>query len=351
MNYDALASEIVRALRGERSQSALNRKLGFRGNQVQRWEAGTRKVSWLDFLKLCEASSVDLTRHMVRFLSGACDPADTAVLVERIIGGATLADLARETGISRFALARWMQGKSVPNLSDMLCLIQACQYVVFEFLAGFVDLKSLPSAKAEWDERQKRKQVYYRRPVVAAVLCVLRLDEYKALPKHEPGYIARKVGLAPEEEQDVIAELRAVGKITWNGTHFVSIEEHLELTDSKDFRTFVAYWLRRALDYTLSLPNPHPVLGFGMEIHPTSAATLRKLREEYLVFYGRVRALLAQDHGPRDRVYVFNSLFFDLDRGARMEQEEAAARDAQRSSEHRVSPLRPSVDPVIPYSP
>lgn len=40
MDWDQLAAELVRALRGKTSQAQLSRRLGYRSNIVQRWESG-----------------------------------------------------------------------------------------------------------------------------------------------------------------------------------------------------------------------------------------------------------------------------------------------------------------------
>jgi DNA-binding transcriptional regulator YiaG len=40
MNYESLSSELVRALRGRRSQQAFSRRLGYSANVLYTWEKG-----------------------------------------------------------------------------------------------------------------------------------------------------------------------------------------------------------------------------------------------------------------------------------------------------------------------
>ena len=42
MDYETLAKELIRALRGKRSQVALSRRLRYGSNVVRTWEAGRR---------------------------------------------------------------------------------------------------------------------------------------------------------------------------------------------------------------------------------------------------------------------------------------------------------------------
>ncbi|HMJ12230.1 MAG TPA: DUF4423 domain-containing protein, partial [Polyangiaceae bacterium] len=54
MRHGTLASELLRALRGRRSQAQLSRRLGYRSNIVQRWETQRCWPSAVQFLVVAE---------------------------------------------------------------------------------------------------------------------------------------------------------------------------------------------------------------------------------------------------------------------------------------------------------
>jgi transcriptional regulator with XRE-family HTH domain len=74
MNYDALTSELVRALRGRRSQGAINRKLGRSSNAVHAWEHGSRSPRASDFFKLGRLAGVDVAHVLAQFTDAPAQP-------------------------------------------------------------------------------------------------------------------------------------------------------------------------------------------------------------------------------------------------------------------------------------
>jgi DNA-binding transcriptional regulator YiaG len=79
LDFEAIAAEWVRELRGKRSQSAFSRRLGYRSNVVHRWEG---RAAWP-------------------------------------------VSLAATSGFSRYSVARWLSGEAEPKLPELLQLIEA----------------------------------------------------------------------------------------------------------------------------------------------------------------------------------------------------------------------------------
>src|SRR5262245_23344071 len=67
MRHDILAKELVRALRGARSQGSTNRRLGRSSNVAHAWERGTRQPRASDFFKLARLARVDVEAMLNRF--------------------------------------------------------------------------------------------------------------------------------------------------------------------------------------------------------------------------------------------------------------------------------------------
>src|SRR4029077_8247337 len=109
-------------------------------------------------------------------------------------------DLAREAGFSRFAVSRWLKGVAEPRLPDFLRLVEATSLRVLDFVAAFADPSSMPSVAAAWVERQAAREAAFARPWSHAVWRALELSSYQVLPQHQPGFLAERLGITPEEE-------------------------------------------------------------------------------------------------------------------------------------------------------
>jgi DNA-binding transcriptional regulator YiaG len=59
MDLNVLASELIRALRGPRSQTAFSRRLGYRSNVVYTWEAGIRAPTASETLRAAARVGVE----------------------------------------------------------------------------------------------------------------------------------------------------------------------------------------------------------------------------------------------------------------------------------------------------
>lgn len=95
IRYAEVARELVRAVRGKLSQAQLNRKLGYETNQLYRWEAGKRSISWVNFEKLTRACKVDLRKVLKREFgySGSAD--DSASLLRHFVGQSSVSGFAK----------------------------------------------------------------------------------------------------------------------------------------------------------------------------------------------------------------------------------------------------------------
>lgn len=225
----ALAAQWLRALRGRRSQSAFSRRFGYRSNIAYRWEAARCFPSASGTLKMIAALGGDVASSLATFYRSAppwlpevdpCSLLGVARLLEDLRGEVTIVELARRTGYSRFAVTRWLRGKADPTLPEFLTLIEYTSRRVLDFVAAFVDPEKLPSARAAWRLLSRARQAAYDVPWSHAVLRALELDDYRALPAHEAGWLARRLGISRELEQTSVEVLERSGQIHFNGVHY-----------------------------------------------------------------------------------------------------------------------------------
>ncbi|HTV17862.1 MAG TPA: DUF4423 domain-containing protein, partial [Polyangiaceae bacterium] len=139
--------------------------------------------------------------------------AGVARLLQDLRGDATLVELARRTGFSRFALNRWLRAKADPTLPEFFTLIEFTSRRLLDFVAAFTDPEELPSARAPWRLLQGARQAAYDEPWSHAVLRALELDEYRALPAHEPGWVAQRLGISAALEQQSLDVLLRSGQV------------------------------------------------------------------------------------------------------------------------------------------
>jgi transcriptional regulator with XRE-family HTH domain len=228
-----LAADWLRSLRGRRSQVAFSRRFGYRSNIAYRWEAGRCFPSASGTLKMVAALGGDVARSLQSFYRSTppwlaevdpCTPVGVARLLSDLRGDVTVAELARRTGFSRFALSRWLAAKADPTLPEFLTLIELTSRRLLDLLAAFTDPSALPSARHAWKLLEGARQAAYDEPWSHAVLRALELEAYRERPRHEPGWIARRLGIDLAVERSSLAVLERSGQIHFDGRRYEPTE-------------------------------------------------------------------------------------------------------------------------------
>lgn len=318
IDHDRLATELVRALRGRRSQAQLSRRLGYRSNVLYTWEAGSRWPTAADTLRLAAACRVDVAAAWARFYrtpppwlaeADPLRPATVARLCDDLRGTVAVVEIARRAGRSRFAVARWLAGDAEPRLPDLLRLIDATSLRLLDWLACFVDVDTLPSVREAWHRLEAERRAAYELPWTQAVLRALELAAYRALPAHDDAWVAARLGLDEGEVRRSVATLVAAGQLVRRGAHLALVESGTTDTrrDPAAGRRLKAHWARVGLE-RLELGADGL---FSYNVFSVSAADHARLRELHLAYFRELRAVVARST-PGEEVVVANVQLFGL---------------------------------------
>lgn len=301
VDYEQLGAELVRALRGRRSQSGLSRRAGYSSNIVHRWE---RQLSWPTasrFLDVCALSGIDVRRCFISFFKrtpswlGQHPPtaADTVAAFLRDLRGRTpLVDLADTSGINRYTLSRWFKGTAQPKLPELLHIIDATSRRTLDFVATLVEPSRLPSVAAAWARVEAARAAAYDEPWSHAVLRALELPEYGASGYRDPRWLANKLGAADDEIQRALAVLERAGQVKKRRGRFAvtSVQRVDTRSDPVRARALKAAWFNVALDRCRAgAPG-----SYGFSLFAVSKAEMQSLRDLHLDYVRAMQAIIAQ---------------------------------------------------------
>jgi DNA-binding phage protein len=318
---DRLARELVRYLRGRRSQLALSRHLGFASNVCQSWELGKRYPSASAFLALARKMKLPVKERIGEFLqhrdhwSAVHDPADpcavTALLAD-LRGDRRIRELSASAGTNRATLSRWLKGSGEPRLPELLRVVHAATHRLLEFVAIFAPPEQLSVTKADWEDLERQRRVAYDLPMSHAVLRALELRQYAELKKHVAGFVAALLGISLADERRYLSALSEAKLITkraglWRVTHGVTVDTRRNVQANLKLKR---YWAQlgaeRAAWDTQGL--------FCYNVFSVSEADYRRLCEMHLAYFEELRAIVSRSQ-PEERVVVANLQMFAIDSG------------------------------------
>lgn len=318
MDYEQLSCELVRALRGARSQSWLSHRLRLRSNLVYRWEAGRAWPTALRLFQICAALRVPVAEQLPAFLAQPAhfgrleSAAGLVAFLRHLAEPLSVSDIAQRTGHSRFVISRWLSGKTTIRLPDFLRFVDATSLRLLDFLRVLVDPKDVPCAARAWQRLQATRTAAYEVPWSHAVLRALELSDYAESGGAE-GWIAKRLGLSLEEEARALKLLAESGQIRKRaGRWHVEREEVVDTSvDPARRRELRSFWSRVAVD-RLERGNPGV---HSFNVFTLSEADVPAARALHIEFFNRLRALAAAS-APSERVMLYSTQLLALDADA-----------------------------------
>lgn len=318
LDHEGLSSELVRALRGHRSQTAFARRLGYRSNVVYTWESGRRWPTASAFLRAAARVGLDVGAGLRTFLRtepgwiAGLDPTSpeaVAALLADLRGDTPIGQVATRAGRTRFAVSRWLRGQSEPRLPDLLRMVEATSLRLLDFVAIFTDPGALASTRSAWERMQVAKTLAVSSPWAQAVLLALELAPYRALPAHEPGWIAARLGLDEPTVRSALELLERAGQVQFDGTRYAPVEvQSVDVRSPQAGRALKQFWAEVGLDRLRAGAEGI----FSYNVFTVSDADLLKLEDMQRAHYRAIRALVA-DSSPAERVVLVHLQVVPLD--------------------------------------
>jgi transcriptional regulator with XRE-family HTH domain len=307
-----LSAELVRALRGKRSQAALGRRLGYTSNVIYTWESGRRAPTASAFFRLAAHCRVDVASGLAALFGPQMErvdplqPAGVTALLSALTSSHRLAELASATGTDRTTIARWLRGATEPKLPQLLRLVDAMSHRLLEFVSLFADAAALPSTRTAHRDLIVQRRLAYELPWSHAVLRALELDAYRTLPAHEPGFIARRVGLSLQEEERYLAVLVDAKQIRkergrWVVRRVLTVDTRPSEADNRRLKQ---HWARVGLERLSTVPHPPGAL-FSFNLFAIGSDEYERIRRLHIEYFERVREIVAESR-TADRVALMN---------------------------------------------
>jgi transcriptional regulator with XRE-family HTH domain len=301
MDYELASRELVRALRGPRSQAAMRRRLKRTSNVLHAWETGTRYPAATDFLQLLQLAGHSPVLVLSRF--APCRGATPRALVSSWLNGLSRdrshAELSRLLGVNRNTVARWLLGQTEPRLPQLLAFVQVTTQRVLDFVGELVEAERLPSVSAALADLQQQRSLAYSRPWAHAVLRALELEQYRELAAHRPGVLASCAGIGVEEEAECLEALLRAKQVRRRRGRY-QVGRVLAVDTREDPAGSLAlkrHWFGVASERLARDGIPAAGLA-SYNLFAISEPDLERIRQAHLDYYERVRAIVAECQKP-----------------------------------------------------
>jgi DNA-binding MarR family transcriptional regulator len=165
----------------------------------------------------------------------------------------------------------------------------------------------MPTVAPRYRELQVAREAAYDAPWSHAVLRTLELMDHPK--KHQPAWIARRLGISVPEVEAGLSQLVRGGLARRRGNRYRPTR--VQLTDTRADPTralgLKAHWARTAVD-RLAAGTPG---GFGYSLFAVSRRDLQRLRELHLEYVRAMQTVIAESQDP-ECVGLYCSQLVDL---------------------------------------
>jgi DNA-binding phage protein len=310
-----IARQLLRALRGRRSQLAFSRRLGFASNVAAEWESGRRVPSAVTALRAAQRVGIDVQAQLRAFRPstsanlGRLDAANLAAWLRAQQGNQALGAIAQRAALSRHQVSRFLAGHATPRLHHFLSLVQACSGRVSDLVALLVDINAVRSLREEHARLSALRRLALEAPwtsaIIAALECVSRLEIELARTA-----LMRMLGLPEDELTRYLQQMEQAGVLQRRQNRFVLGDPLvIDIGAASESRSrLTRHWAEVGATRAGS-PRHNDV--FSYNVFSVSRADLARIAALQREFFQRVRALIGSS--PAETLAVMNLQLFEFD--------------------------------------
>ena len=274
-------------MRGHRSQASLSRRLGYKSAVCADWEQGLRAPTATGFFDLCSHVGVDLPAAIRTFhapSAGSFDPQSPSRWYRALRGSTAIAELSERTGRSRYAIGRWLSGRTQPRLPDLLAFLDALTGRVQDFIAALVDIQQVPSMADRVRRADASRDVGVLEPWTLAVLLAIE----SGVPE---GHLANTLDRPQDHIDRCVLLLEQAGVIVREERLVPGAPLTIDTQRHPDAgRTLKRFWGQVGVD-RIDTPGPHDVLSFNL--FACSVSDFMRIRALQRQFYREARSIVA----------------------------------------------------------
>lgn len=312
-DYLRLQTDLVRILRGKRSQAQLSRLLGYGYNQVHFWESGKTKLGWVDFARLCQKTRAPLSAALREVLSYYDSPLKVPGLVKHVMGENRVLEYARTTGISRFKLSRWIYGRSEPTLAEVLELIELSTSEFYSFVSVVCAGKIPETIRDRMESDVRCLELYEKYPWLSLIFCALETRGYLDLRAHSDTFLAKRTGLGLPLVKAAIEDLRAAHLIVFENHRYVPKLQKLNIRGSAEWRRKIVRFWKEAAQENFDATFGKPQTRHSFKVFNLSEEGFEKVLQAYTRFFNEVGLLINSEKTASDRFFLMSVDFLPCD--------------------------------------
>ncbi|MEN0059367.1 MAG: hypothetical protein AAGB31_11080 [Bdellovibrio sp.] len=310
-----ISKQMLISLRGRHSARAFSQKLNYNSNQISRWESGHSRMSWSDFLDLCDRLKLPLNAAFAE-MEFHQSPTDIKALFQYLLPGRKSEELAKVCGVSKLTVQRWFNKRLSPPVDLIFNIFGTSGTPLGPFLQPLLSSKKTSPALTKFlAAEQDRLSTMIETPWTIAIACLCLLDQFKGLNLDRiTSQISKQTGISNLQVKDLVHRLIRTRLLSFDiEKNQFSVSQgptHFEFRDSfQSFMNGVQFWAqfsRTLIDQKTEKDRGENHISYL--IFNCQSREVQKIHEKIINLYKELTEISQQAEysGSADRTFALN---------------------------------------------
>lgn len=303
-SWQDFCQDIVREIRGERSQESVNSALGLNFNQMHRWESGRKRILWSEFVEFCRICDISLVNALQETVQYSRQVDQGHILFSHLVPSLELEAFTSRYQVGAQVARRWRGGESNLTLEGALQAIEFRMHSVLPFLGKILDISRVPILAKISAAEQARRELLYMHPALGMLLTTLHVDKVRRAPRHDLKLFLEYMPINPDYLQQLLDLGVSTGLLLEVDGRYDTPNLALNMrANPRRALDFYRYWTQRAEEVQRDIASETSDTFFPTFIVTTNAESRRKISEAIAHLRTTIANAVRSDD-PIDRMSV-----------------------------------------------
>lgn len=315
LNYQQAAIQLIRLIRGSISQRDLSQKLGYTFNQVGKWEAGLTQIKWSQFVTLCQILEIPFEQNFKYIFYNNHKPFSISASIQSILDFTNMS--SKPDSKARTTYKKWLDGKTVPDLAEIIQLLSVHPPSLFSWLSSLVDCRNISVFARPYEFYLKNVEIVMHYPLATYVNAALKVKAYQDLSEHNDAVLAEHATCTVSELKKILQILVGTGLVHFDGKKYHAGIFNFKFAGIRNekLRSLTKYTTQLTAERYSTTPlqsageAPNVIRQYNpsqssVRVAAMSSEAAQKVVELVLKFHHQVEEVLKQDVGAKDNVQV-----------------------------------------------
>lgn len=313
--------QLLKALRGEKSQIEMSRDLGFSFNQWNKWETEQKVLKWDEFLDILNRLRLPYFQIFQDVFAIRNTEVTFEILLEYLTSGMSSEEISSLLKTDESTLRRWKREHISPSIELIFLLISQKQGTLHTLLSRLVPIEKIQILGGEFKQLSLLQSHEARYPFSGALEACLELKDYQAFEAHNLEWVAQRVRVSPQLVTEALENLKVIGAVKWENQKYTRVRNWVSMTgiDPVDAAKVDHYWTEYASaryhtnDGVPLIPNrPVNTNIRSYRVAAVSESTALEIQKKLRQTSQEILSLIQSDEAPKDLVVLYLSHFFDV---------------------------------------